>query len=201
MSIKVKAEPNKRVDTFLKLEKKWKKEIEAMRKLALTLDVVEDLKWGQPCYIHAKSNVFILGGFKEYFAVMFFKGSLMKDPKKLLIQPTTNVQASRQIRFTSLADFEKKSKVVKAYIQEAIDIEAAGLKPEMIKSEDREVPEDLQKLMKKVAGFTSAFKKLTPGRQRSYILHFEGAKQEATKLSRMEKALPNILAGKGFNER
>jgi uncharacterized protein YdeI (YjbR/CyaY-like superfamily) len=191
---------NRKVDIFLSKQSKWLDEFEALRAIALESGMTEELKWGQPCYTVGKGNVVLIHGFKEYCALLFFKGALMKDAKGILIQQTENVQAGRQIRFTDLKQIVKMKKVLKAYISEAIAIEESGLKVEMKKSAEFEIPEDIQAQLKKTRGLSTAFKKLTPGRQRAYVLHFAAAKQIKTRDSRIEKCAPRILAGKGLND-
>ena len=191
---------NKRVDVFFKNEKRWRAELEELRAIALTTDLTEDLKWMHPCYTLDNANVFLLHGFKEYCAVLFMKGVLMKDPQGILIQQTANVQAGRQIRFTSLEEFIKLKKTIKSYMNEAIAIEESGGQVPVKKSQDCEVPQEIVAKLKKHPGLLVAFNKLSPGRRRAYVLHFTAAKQEKTVDSRIEKALPAILKGKGINE-
>jgi len=192
--------PNKRVDVFLKKEARWQKEIAVLREIALSLGLTEELKWGQPCYTVSGRNVFLIHGFKEYFAVLFFKGSIMKDPRKILIRQTENVQVSRQVRLTSLKELTAAKATIKAYMKEAIAIEEAGIEAPVVKAAAFVVPPEVTTALKKVPGLTVAFKKLTPGRQRAYCLHFMGTKVEATRASRIAKAAPKILAGKGLND-
>ena len=191
---------NKRVDVFFKNEKRWRAELEELRAIALTTDLTEDLKWMHPCYTLDNANVFLLHGFKEYCAVLFMKGVLMKDPQGILIQQTANVQAGRQIRFTSLEEIVKLKKTIKSYMNEAIAIEESGGQVPVKKSQDCEVPQEIVAKLKKHPGLLVAFNKLSPGRRRAYVLHFTAAKQEKTVDSRIEKALPAILKGKGLNE-
>ena len=191
---------NKRVDVFFKNEKRWPAELEELRAIALTTDLTEDLKWMHPCYTLDNANVFLLHGFKEYCAVLFMKGVLMKDPKGILMQQTANVQAGRQIRFTSLEEIIKLKKTIKSYMNEAIVIEESGIQVPVKKSQDFEVPQEIVAKLKKHPGLLAAFNKLTPGRRRAYVLHFMASKQEKTVDSRIEKALPAILKGKGLNE-
>lgn len=191
---------NKRVDVFFKNEKRWRAELEELRAIALTTDLTEDLKWMHPCYTLDNANVFLLHGFKEYCAVLFMKGVLMKDPQGILIQQTANVQAGRQIRFTSLEEIIKLKKTIKSYMNEAIAIEESGGQVPVKKSQDCEVPQEIVAKLKKHPGLLVAFNKLSPGRRRAYVLHFTAAKQEKTVDSRIEKALPAILKGKGLNE-
>ncbi len=191
---------NRRVDTFLSKETKWREEFETLRAIALETGLTEDLKWGQPCYTLDGANIFLIHGFKEYCAILFFKGALMKDPKGILIQQTENVQSSRQLRFKSLAEISKAKKIIKSYLAEAIKIEEAGLKVEFKKPTDFEIPKEISTQIKKIPGLSVAFKKLTPGRQRAYVLHFSSAKQLKTLEARIAKCAPGILAGKGLNE-
>jgi len=192
---------NPRVDTFIKKSPKWREEFEELREIALSSGLTEDLKWGQPCYTLNNKNVFLFHGFKEYCAILFFKGALISDPKGILIRQTENVQSSRQIRFTNVQEIVKLKKTLKSYISEAIDIEEAGLQVVFKKLAELVMPADIAIAMKKIPGLTVAFKKLTPGRQRGYILHFDAAKQEKTRLSRIEKSAPQIFKGEGFNEK
>ncbi|MCX6428509.1 MAG: DUF1801 domain-containing protein [Actinobacteria bacterium] len=191
---------NPRVDLYIRKATQWKPEFAALRKIALESGLTEDLKWGHPCYTLNNGNVILIHGFKYYCAYAFFKGALMKDPKKILIQQTENVQSGRQIRFTSEAEILKMRKTLKAYIAEAIAIEEAGLKVEFKQSKDFVVPSEIIKQIKKVPGLAVAFNKLTPGRQRAYILHFTSAKQEKTQIARIQRCAPDIFEGKGYNE-
>ena len=152
------------------------------------------------CYTLDGKNVFLIHSFKNYFAILFMKGVLMKDPKKILVQATENVQSARQIRFTTLAEVKSSAAVIKKYLNEAIAVEESGAQLPMKKAADFEIPAEIVKILKKSTGLLPAFKKLTPGRQRAYILHFTSAKQEATRISRIEKVTPKILAGKGLND-
>ena len=190
---------NHRVDVFMKKQTKWQEEYALLREIALSTDLTEDLKWMHPCYTLNDKNVFLLHSFKEYIAVFFHKGAIMKDPKGILIQQTENVQAGRQIRFKGLEDIVKAKKVIKAYMNEAIAVEEAGLEVPMKKPAAAEVPKDIAAAMKMIPGLTAAFKKLTPSAQREYMLHFDGAKKEETRISRVEKYAANILAGKRMN--
>jgi uncharacterized protein YdeI (YjbR/CyaY-like superfamily) len=191
---------NKRVDVALSKEARWPNEMAELRKIALASGLTEEIKWGQPCYTLNGKNVFLLHGFKEYFAILFFKAAIMKDPEKLLIQQTANVQSGRQIRFKNMAELKKLKPVVKRYIAEAIAVEESGAKVPVKKAADFEIPDEVLKAMKKISGLTPAFKKLTPGRQRGYVLHFMGAKQEVTRVSRIEKSAPKIFEGKGLTD-
>ena len=191
---------NKRVDVAIGQLTKWQAETKALRKIALETGLTEELKWGQPCYTLDGKNLFLIHSFKNYVAILFMKGALMKDPKKILIQQTENVQSARQIRFTTLAEVKSSTVAIKKYMKEAIAVEESGVKVPMKKAADFKIPTDIVKMFKKNTGLLPAFKKLTPGRQRAYILHFSSAKQEATRMSRIEKVTPKILAGKGLND-
>jgi uncharacterized protein YdeI (YjbR/CyaY-like superfamily) len=191
---------NHRVDVFMRKTTAWHDEYAALREIALSTGLTEDLKWMHPCYTLDGKNIFLLHAFKEYIAVFFYKGVIMKDPQGILIQQTENVQSGRQVRFTSLEEITKSKKVIKAYMAEAIAVEESGAEVPMKKAAELVIPADIAAAMKKIPGLTVAFRKLTPGRQRGYVLHFDGAKQAATRQSRVEKAAPHILKGKGLNE-
>ena len=191
---------NHRVDVFMRKTTAWHDEYAALREIALSTGLTEDLKWMHPCYTLDGKNIFQLHAFKEYIAVFFYKGVIMKDPQGILIQQTENVQSGRQLRFTSLEEITKSKKVIKAYMAEAIAVEESGAEVPMKKAAELVIPADIAAAMKKIPGLTVAFRKLTPGRQRGYVLHFDGAKQAATRQSRVEKAAPQILKGKGLNE-
>jgi uncharacterized protein YdeI (YjbR/CyaY-like superfamily) len=191
---------NPRVDVFLKKEKQWRDEFEIIREIALSTGLKEDLKWMHPCYTLNNKNVFLIHGFKNYCAVLFFKGAIMKDPKGILIRQTENVQSGRQIRFTNVQEILKQKKVIKTYMNEAIAVEESGVQVELKKPTEVTMNADVEAAMKKIRGLDAAFKKLTPGRQRAYLLHFASAKQSATMISRIEKSAANIFKGIGFNE-
>ena len=191
---------NTKVDAVLSKEKRWPKEMQALREIALATELTEELKWGQACYTFQGTNVVLIHGFKEYCALLFMKGALLKDPKGILIQQTENVQAARQIRFSKLQEIVKLKTVVKAYIKEAIAVEKAGLKVEMKKTSEFKVPEEFQIKLDKNKALKTAFSALTPGRQRAYLLHFASAKQSSTREARIEKCSPDILKGKGLND-
>ena len=197
MSPRVSAK-NPRVDVFLSKEDKWQKEYAKLRNIVLACGLAEELKWGQPCYTHEGKNIVLIHGFKDYFALLFMKGALMKDAKGILIQQTRNVQSGRQIRFTGLAEITKMEPILKAYINEAIEVERAGLKVKLKETIDYEVAEEFQKKLDKSAALRKAFTSLTPGRQRAYLLHFSAPKQAKTRESRIDKCIPNILKGKGL---
>ena len=191
---------NPKVDWYFNKNEKWQKEIRKMRTIALDCDLVEELKWGCPCYTFEKSNIVLIHVFKEYCAFLFFKGALLKDPKKILIQQTENVQSARQIRFTNVQEIVKLEKTIKAYIYEAAKVEAAGLKVDFKKTSDFKVPEEFQVTLNKNKKLKTAFDALTPGRQRAYLFYFSSAKQSKTRESRIEKFAPKILEGKGLED-
>ncbi|CAB4985720.1 unannotated protein [freshwater metagenome] len=191
---------NRKVDIFLRKATQWEEEFKLLREIALDSGLTEDLKWGHPCYTLKNGNVILIHGFKEYCAILFFKGALLKDDKAILIQQTANVQSGRQIRFTSASQIIKMRRTLKSYISEAINVEEAGIKVELRKPSDLIIPKDIQATLKKIPGLAPAFKKLTPGRQRAYVLHFSSAKQEKTRDARIERCAPMILKGKGLNE-
>ena len=189
---------NPKVDAMLKKRETWREEFQDLRKLFDESGIAEDIKWGQPCYAVDGQNFALIHGFKEYVAVLFMKGALMKDPKGILIQQTENVQSARQIRFASLAEVKRLAKTVKAYINEAIEIEKSGAKVEFKKTFD--LPEELESALSANKKRKAAFESLTPGRQRGYILHFTQAKQAATRTARVEKNIPRILKGLGLDD-
>lgn len=187
---------NPKVDWFFNKTGQWHDEFEQLRKIILDCDLIEELKWGQPCYTYNKSNIVLMHGFKDYCALLFFKGALLKDPKGILIQQTKNVQAARQIRFTNVPEIVKMKATLKAYIYEAVELEEAGIKVPLKKAIEYAVPEEFQKKLNKSAALKKAFYALTPGRQRGYLLYFSQAKQSSTRESRVEKYVPQILKGK-----
>jgi uncharacterized protein YdeI (YjbR/CyaY-like superfamily) len=191
---------NPKVDAFLQRQNKWRAEFEMLREIIRDTGLTEDLKWGQPCYALDGKNVVLMHGFKEYCAVLFHKGVLLKDPKGVLIQQTKNVQAARQIRFTSVHDVKKLEKTVAAYVREAIEIERAGLRVHFKKTEDIELPEEFESKLASNAKLKAAFSALTPGRQRGYIFHFLQPKLPATRAARVEKHTPRILKGLGLDD-
>ncbi|TAN13778.1 MAG: hypothetical protein EPN37_12985 [Chitinophagaceae bacterium] len=192
---------NAKVDKFLAGQNRWKNEITLLRNIILEINELnEDYKWMHPCYTWQNKNVVVIQGFKEYCALMFFKGVLMKDPKGILIQMTENVQASRQIRFTDMDQIKKGKSVIKAYIREAIEVEKSGEKVPLKKTSDFPVPEEFQKLLRENSKMKKAFASLTPGRQRGYLYFFSQAKQSKTRESRIENCIPKILAGKGLDD-
>ena len=191
---------NPKIDAYLSKTKKWQKEFEKLRMIILDCGLTEELKWGVPCYTFQKSNIVLMHGFKEYCALLFVKGALLKDAKRILIQQTENVQAARQIRFTNVREIVKMKPILKAYIQEAIEAEKAGLKVNFKKTTEFKIPEEFQKKLDKIPALKTAFKALTPGRQRAYILYFSAPKQSKTRESRIEKCTRQILKGKGLND-
>src|SRR4051812_34481516 len=191
---------NPEVDAFLAKAKKWQPEMEQLRKIILKAPLTEELKWGKPCYSFDNTNLLIIQPFKEYCALMFCKGALLKDADQLLVAPGENSQAARQIRFTSARQIKELSASVTRYISEAIAAEKAGLKVEYKKTSDFPVPEELQARLAEDAALKAAFHALTPGRQRGYLLHFAAAKQSQTRTARIEKCAPRILDGKGLND-
>ena len=190
---------NPKVNEFLKRSTKWREEMTKLRTIMLDSQLDEELKWGKPCYAFQQSNVVIIQGFKDYCALLFIKGALLKDPAGVLVQQTENVQSARQIRFTGLDEIIELEPVIKACVAEAIEVEKAGLKVEF-KKELTAIPEELQTKFNEVPDLEKAFYALTPGRQRAYVLHFSAAKQSATRASRVEKCIPLIMAGKGLND-
>lgn len=179
----------------------WPEELVALRSIVLGCGLNEELKWGQPCYTHNGKNVLIVTAFKEYACLSFFKGSLLKDPEKILVEPGKHSQAARQLRFTDVKTIQKQKNVLKKYIQNAIDVEKAGLEVEYKKTSDYEVPEELQIKFAEDSAFKDAFRALTPGRQRGYLLYFSGAKQSSTRMNRIEKYIPRIVDGLGLHDR
>jgi uncharacterized protein YdeI (YjbR/CyaY-like superfamily) len=191
---------NPKVDAYISRNEKWEKEIEKLRTIALDTPLEEDLKWGCPCYTYNGQNVVLIHVFKEYAAYLFFKGALLPDGHGILTQATQNVQAARQARFTDVKEITRQSKVLKAYIHEAIELEKSGAKVTLKKTADFPIAEEFQKKLDKSAGLRKAFAALTPGRQRAYLMHFAQPKKTETRLARVEKCIPDILKGKGLND-
>ena len=191
---------NPKVDFYFNKAAKWQQEVEKLRMIVLDCSLNEDLKWGCPCYTIKESNIVLIHVFKGYCALLFFKGALLKDTKGILIQQTKNVQAARQIRFTNVREIVKLEPVIKAYIYEAIEVEKAGLKVTLKKTEEYIIPEEFKKKLDKNAALKKAFEALTPGRQRAYIFHFSQPKQSKTREARVEKHIPQILNGKGLTD-
>lgn len=191
---------NPRVDFFFNKESKWQKEFAQLRTIVLDCGLIEELKWGVPCYTFNKKNVVLIHGFRDYCALLFHKGALLHDAKQVLIQQTENVQSARQMRFTTIKEIIKLAPTIKAYVHEAIGIEKAGLKVSLKKTSDYEIPEEFQLKLDKNPALKKAFTALTPGRQRAYIFHFSQAKQSKTRTARVEKYIPHILKGKGMDD-
>ena len=195
-----KSNTNPKVDFYFIKVKKWQQEVMLLRNICLDSGLTEELKWGKPCYILDGANVVLIHDFKEYCALLIFKAALMKDPKKILVQQTQNVQSARQLRFTGVAEIVKLEKTIKAYIKEAIEIEKAGLKVTLIKRTELAYPEEFQQKLNTMPKLKKAFEALTPGRQRAYILFFSAAKQARTREARVKKSIPDILKGIGLND-
>lgn len=191
---------NPKVNFFFDNATQWKEEFEKLRAIALSTELVEDLKWGCPCYTYEGKNIFLIHGFKDYCALLFFKGALMKDPDHILIRQSENVQAARQIRFIELQQIVDLEKNLQAYMFQAVEIEESGAKVEMKKTKEFEMPEEFQHQLDNNSILKEAFESLTPGRQRAYLLHFSSAKQPKTREARIEKYIPQILIGKGLND-
>ena len=191
---------NPRVTDAHGREKRWSAEYKALRQLCLACDLNEDLKWGQACYDFNGRNVVLIHGFKDYCALLFVKGALLKDPEGILVQQTKNVQAGRQIRFASLADVDRQRTVVKAYIEEAVAVEKSGAKIKLKSVARYDVPVEFQERLNDDPKLAEAFRALTPGRQKGYLLYFAAAKQSATRNARVEKHAPRILKGLGLND-
>ncbi len=190
---------NPKVDKYLSKAKKWQKELEKLRMIILDCQLTEELKWGVPCYTFQKSNIVLIHVFKEYCALLFFKGALLNDTNGILIQQTKNTQAARQIRFTNVREIVAMEPILKAYIYEAIEVEKAGLEVNFKKNPEP-IPEEFQNKLDEIPALITAFDALTPGRQRAYILYFSAPKQSKTRESRVEKCMQQILNGKGLND-
>ena len=191
---------NPKVDFFFTKAKQWREEFQKLRSIILDCPLTEELKWGQPCYTIQKRNIVLIHGFKEYCALLFFKGALLKDADGILIQQTENVQSARQIRFTNVGEIVQMEPILKAYIDEAIEVEKAGLKVKLKKTSEFTIPEEFQKKLDTIPALKAAFAALTPGRQRAYLFYFSAPKQSKTRESRVEKCLQQILDGKGLND-
>jgi len=194
------SEMNPKVDFYFNKAKKWQEEFEKLRMIIRDCGLTEELKWGVPCYTFEKRNIVLIHGFKEYCALLFFKGALLKDPKGILIQQTKNVQSGRQIRFTSVREIVKMKPILKAYIYEAIEVEKAGLKVNFKKTTEFIIPEEFQDKLDEIPALKTAFDALTPGRQRGYVLYFSAGKKSKTRAARIEKCVHQILEGKGLND-
>ena len=191
---------NSKVDFFFEKQGKWQESYQKLRTIILSTGLTEELKWGCPCYTYKGANVVLIHGFKEYCALLFHKGVLLKDSKKILIQQTENVQSARQMRFTGIREVESLEATIKNYVFEAIEVEKAGLKVEFKKTMEFNMPEEFKTYLDGDAELKDAFESLTPGRQRGYLLHFAQPKQAKTRVSRIEKAIPHIFDGKGLND-
>ena len=195
-----KSKMNPKVDVYLRNAKKWRKEMEKLRRILLGCQLTEELKWGKPCYMFQTSNVVVILPLKEYCALLFCKGALLKDAHGILVKAGENTQAARQIRFTHLREIVERETILKAYIHQAIEVEKGGLKVNYKKITEFKIPEELQKKLDEIPALKTAFKALTPGRQRGYLLYFSAAKQSKTRESRVEKCRQQILNGKGLND-
>lgn len=191
---------NPEVDEILRKSKNWQEEFDKLRMIILDCQLTEEVKWGVPCYTFQNKNIVLMHGFKEYCAILFIKGALLKDANGILIKQTENVQAARQIRFTNVREIIEKETILKAYIYEAIEIEKAGLEVNYKKTTEFIIPEEFQKKLDENPALKTAFEALTPGRQRAYIFHFSEPKQSKTRESRVEKCTQQILNGKGLND-
>lgn len=187
-------------DIVLKRAQSWQEEFEKLRRIIRDCQLTEELKWGWPCYTYQKNNIVLIHGFKDYYALLFFKGALLHDPNGILIQQTKNVQAARQIRFTNVGEIVEMKPILKACIYEAIDVEKAGLKVEFKKPTELIIPDEFQIKLDEIPALKKAFEALTPGRQSAYIFYFSQAKQSKTRTSRVEKHIPQIFEGKGLND-
>jgi len=190
---------NPKVDVFLRKAKKWREESEKLRTILLGCPLTEELKWGEPCYTLQGKNVVLIGGFKDYCTLLFFKGALLSDPQGILVAPG-KLQAGRQIRFTSLREIVDLETILKTYIYDAIEVEQAGLKVKLKKHSEYIIPEELERKFDEIPALKAAFEALTPGRQRAYMFHISAPKQSKTRESRVEKCMQLILDGNGLND-
>jgi uncharacterized protein YdeI (YjbR/CyaY-like superfamily) len=195
-----KSKSNPKVDFFFSKAKKWQKEFQQLRKIILDCELTEELKWGKPCYTFENSNIVLVHGFKDYCAILFMKGALLKDANGILIQQTENVQAARQIRFTNVREIVQMEPILKANIHEAIEVEKAGLEVKYKKASEFKIPKEFQNKLDEIPALKTAFNALTPGRQRGYLLYFSAAKQSKTREARVEKCMQQILKGKGLDD-
>jgi len=191
---------NPKVDFYFDKAEKWQAEYEKLRMIVLDCQLTEELKWGCPCYTFQKANIVLIHGFKEYCALLFFKGALLQDANGILIRQTENVQAGRQIRFTNVREIIELEATLKAYIYEAIEVEKAGLKVSFKKATEYIIPDEFQLKLDEIPALKTAFEALTPGRQRAYIYYFSQPKQSKTRESRVGKYIPQILNGKGLDD-
>ncbi len=195
-----KSRPNLKVDFFFNKATQWQPEFKTLRTIILACGLTEELKWGVPCYTHRQTNIVLMHGFKDYCALLFVKGALLQDAGGLLVQQTENVQAARQIRFTSVREIVELEPILKSYIHEAIEVENAGLKVNYKKTTEFNMPEEFINQLEEVPGLQDAFEALTPGRQRAYLLYFSQPKQSKTRTARIEKCTQQILDGRGLND-
>jgi uncharacterized protein YdeI (YjbR/CyaY-like superfamily) len=195
------SETNPKVDFYFNKPGNWQEEITKLRTIALDCGLDEELKWGCPCYTHKQNNIVLIHVFKEYCAFLFFKGALLSDAHAILIQQTENVQAARQVRFTDAREIVELEPTLKTYIFEAIEVEKAGLKVELKKTKEFAMAEEFQVKLNELPALRTAFEALSPGRQRGYLLHFSQPKQAKTRGARVEKAIPQILNGKGLDDK
>jgi len=200
INIMTQSKKNPDVDFYFTKAKNWKKEVVQLRAIVLDCGLDEELKWGCPCYTFQKKNIVLIHVFKEYCALLFFKGALLNDTDNILVQQTKNVQSARQVRFTNVQEIIKRESILKAYIYEAIEVEKAGLKIDFKEKKALVFPEEFQKKLNQNPRLKTAFAALTPGRQRAYNLYFSAAKQSKTRESRIEKYIPQILDGRGLND-
>ncbi|MFZ4799898.1 MAG: DUF1801 domain-containing protein [Bacteroidia bacterium] len=191
---------NKSIDFYFSKDQKWQNELAQLRVIVIECGLTEELKWGVPCYLLQKSNIVLIHAFKDYCALLFFKGSLLNDTNGILIQQTENVQGGRQIRFTNITEIMNLEVILKSYIYEAIEVEKAGLKVEFKKQTDYIISEEFQNKLNEMPELKTAFEALTPGRQRGYLLHFSAPKQSKTRLLRVENCMAQIFKGKGLND-
>jgi uncharacterized protein YdeI (YjbR/CyaY-like superfamily) len=191
---------NPSVNWFFEKPSKWQDAYAELRTLALACGLTEELKWGCPCYTIGKNNIVLIHGFKTYCAFLFMQGALLKDPKKILVQQTENVQSARQIRFKNVSEILKSKTTLKAYIREAIALDKVGIKVALKKTTEYKMPAEFQAVLDDMPDLKSAFEALTPGRQRGYLLYFGAAKQAKTRENRIEKYIPHILSGKGMDD-
>ncbi|WP_375143128.1 YdeI family protein [Paenibacillus sp. D2_2] len=194
-------ETNPKVDVFIGKSKKWKEHYEKLRDIVLDCELTEEFKWMHPCYTFDNKNIVIIHGFKEYCALLFHKGALLQDPHGILIQQTENVQAARQIRFTNVQEIIEMESILKEYIHAAIEVEKSGLKIEFKKETEYDIADEFQNKLDENPALKTAFEALTPGRQKAYLMFFSAPKQSKTRESRVEKCVPQILDGKGLNDR
>jgi uncharacterized protein YdeI (YjbR/CyaY-like superfamily) len=193
-------ETNPKVDIFINRAQQWQEEYKKLRLIVLNCGLTEELKWGVPCYTYQQKNIVLIHGFKEYCAILFVNGALLKDPKGILVTQTENTQAARQVRFTNLREIVAVQSLLEAYIYEAIEVEKAGLKVNYKKTAEFKMPEEFQHKLDETPALKAAFEALTPGRQRAYLLYFSAPKLSKTRESRIEKYVPQILIGKGLND-